>query len=191
MCLWAWRACSARKVLSGRNPAPVLCVKSTPHGTPVPQRHNHILKRSHRFNPAKLLRAMVLCVAVLCASGLVQRSLAQSFQANQTSGCSPLGIVINVTSPDPGTIVSYAWNITRPDGTSQASTSPTFIGIFSQPGSYDVTLTINGAMTTTVNDYITVYGLPQANLSVDDPEGCFRCACSLQTSVCPPRAAPL
>lgn len=125
------------------------------------------------MNPSKLLHAAVMCIAVVCASGVAKRAVGQSFQANQTSGCSPLGIVINVTSPDPATIVSYNWSITRPDGTSQLSTSPTFIAIFSQPGSYDVTLTVNGAMTTTVNDYITVYGLPQANLSVDDPEGCF------------------
>ncbi|MBL7943899.1 MAG: PKD domain-containing protein, partial [Flavobacteriales bacterium] len=90
-----------------------------------------------------------------------------------TSGCSPLGIIISVTSPDAGSISSYGWSITSPDGSIQTASSPTYIAIFSQPGTYDVTLTINGSSTTTITDYITVYGLPQANFTVDDPEGCF------------------
>lgn len=95
------------------------------------------------------------------------------FQANNTSGCTPMGVVISVTSPSAGAITSYSWQITTPSGTILSATSPQYIAIFSQPGNYDVSLTINGNQTTTVNDYIAVHALPTANFSVNDQSGCF------------------
>ena len=96
-----------------------------------------------------------------------------TFQANFESGCTPLGVIISVTNPSAATISSYSWSITQPNGTVQTASSPQYIAILSAAGTYDVSLTINGNETTTVSDYITVYGNPTANYSVDDEEGWF------------------
>ncbi|MCB0760064.1 MAG: PKD domain-containing protein [Flavobacteriales bacterium] len=96
-----------------------------------------------------------------------------TFEANQTEGCIPVGITIAVTNPAPGTITSYAWTITYPDGSIVTSGTPLFVDILSIPGTYDVSLTINGSETTTIVDYITVHAPPDAEFIVDDPIGCF------------------
>jgi PKD repeat protein len=97
----------------------------------------------------------------------------QVFQANNTNGCTPLGVVLTVTSPAASSITSYFWQITTPTGSILTSSSAQYIGIFSIPGNYDVSLTINGSQTQTVLDYISVHELPAANFTVNDPEGCF------------------
>jgi gliding motility-associated-like protein len=97
----------------------------------------------------------------------------QVFQANNTNGCTPLGVVLTVTSPAASSITSYFWQITTPTGSVLTSSSAQYIGIFSIPGNYDVSLTINGSQTQTVLDYISVHELPAANFTVNDPEGCF------------------
>lgn len=96
-----------------------------------------------------------------------------SFQANQTDGCAPAGVIISVTSPDPATITSYLWTITFPDNSTFTSTSPEYVDILSDPGSYTVSLTINGNETVTEVDYITVHDIPHPNFTVDDTEGCL------------------
>lgn len=94
------------------------------------------------------------------------------FQAQAISGCAPLGVVIDVVSPTSG-ITSYAWTITTPSGTTLNASSAQYISIFNTPGSYDVTLTINGNQTQTIQDYITVYARPTASFSVSDYTGCY------------------
>ncbi len=84
-----------------------------------------------------------------------------------------MGVIITVTSPGAGSISSYAWSITYPDNTTVNASSSQYIAIFSQPGTYDVSLTINGSETTTIQNYITVYPVPQASFTVNDQEGCW------------------
>lgn len=84
-----------------------------------------------------------------------------------------MGVVISVTSPAPGTISSYLWTITLPNGTVQTASSSTYIAILTMPGAYDVSLTINGNQNTTINNYINVYEVPTASFTSTDPEGCF------------------
>lgn len=116
-------------------------------------------------------KACFLILALLFTSSDMMSQV--TFQANDTEGCSPMGIVLSVVSPAPGSITSYSWQITTPSGSVLSSNTAQYIGIFSQPGSYDVSLTINGNQNQTIADYITVHALPQANFSADDPEGCF------------------
>lgn len=94
------------------------------------------------------------------------------FQAAQTSGCAPFGVVINVTAPTSG-ISTYTWTITTPSGTQLTASNSQYVSIFNNPGTYDVSLTINGNQTTTLSDYITVYARPEATFTIDDPSGCF------------------
>jgi gliding motility-associated-like protein len=111
-------------------------------------------------------------IAILCIAAALTGSAQVAFQANNTDGCTPMGVVISVTSPTSG-ISSYLWQITTPGGNVLSSSSPQYIAIFSQPGDYDVTLTINGNQTATINNYISVHALPVANFTLNDPSGCF------------------
>ncbi len=117
----------------------------------------------------KALRIIALITA-LFATALSHGQV--TFQAVQTSGCAPFGVVINVTAPTSG-ITSYSWVITTPTGTQLTASNAQYVSIFNNPGTYDVSLTINGNQNQTINDYITVYARPDATFSVDDPSGCF------------------
>lgn len=111
-------------------------------------------------------------IVMLCALVAETVSAQVAFQANTTDGCAPQGVVINVTSPTSG-ITSYLWQITTPSGNVLTATTATYIAILSQPGNYDVSLTINGNQISTINDYISVHALPTANFSSNDQTGCF------------------
>lgn len=129
-----------------------------------------------------------LFIAVLLVSSVASAQV--TFQANHTSGCTPLGVVISVTSPSSGSISSYAWTITTPSGSTLTASSASYTAIFSQPGTYDVSLTINGNQTQTILDYITVNALPVANFTVNDAIGCFpHCVDFTDTST--PGSAPI
>ena len=106
-------------------------------------------------------------LATLMGSGQV------SFNSSETHGCTPLGIVLSVTSPNASTITSYSWTITYPDGSLYTSPNAEFVGILSAPGTYDVALTVNGNATHSETDFITVFAKPNANFSADDTEGCW------------------
>jgi gliding motility-associated-like protein len=126
---------------------------------------------NHQLNRLlQAFRMVSITLFVLCAAAI---SRAQTFSANSTSGCTPMGVVISVTSPAPGLISSYLWTITAPDGSVQTAITSTYVAIFSLPGGYDVSLTINGNQNTTINNYITVYEAPTANFTTNDHEGCF------------------
>lgn len=127
-----------------------------------------LTQASNRFR--QTLRTAFATVSMLV---VIVSTQAQTFSANSTSGCTPMGIVITVTSPSPGSISSYLWTITAPDGSVQTAITSTYVAILSQPGGYDVSLTINGNQNTTINDYITVYEPPTANFTTNDHEGCF------------------
>jgi gliding motility-associated-like protein len=103
----------------------------------------------------------------------ISSSAQVSFQANDTEGCTPMGVVISVTSPAAGSISSYSWQITTPTGSILTATTAQYVAIFSTPGTYDVSLTINGNQTQTQLDYVVVHGIPEPDFVVDDPEGCF------------------
>lgn len=96
-----------------------------------------------------------------------------AFEANQTENCTPLGITISVTDPPAGSISSYAWTVTYPDGSIVNSATPLYVDIFSEAGSYDVSLTINGNETLTIEDYIVVHEAPIADFTADVTLGCY------------------
>lgn len=96
-----------------------------------------------------------------------------TISAVETEGCSPLPVNIVVTSPVPASITSYLWTVTYPDNSTSTSISSQYIDIFSIPGAYDISLTINGNQTTVFNDFIVVHDTPEVAFSVDDPTGCI------------------
>jgi gliding motility-associated-like protein len=118
-----------------------------------------------------LQSAGVLLFAAMLFSS--ESAFSQTFQANNVTGCAPLGVVISVTSPSAGSISSYQWQITAPNGSIVTATSTQYIAILTQPGTYDVALTINGNQTTSLQNYISVHALPEAEFTVNDAAGCF------------------
>lgn len=87
-----------------------------------------------------------------------------------------MGITINVTNPPAAEVSGYLWEITDPLGNVTNSTSSVYVAIFSEPGGYDVSLTIegvNGIENTTILEYLTVHGNPVAVFSASDTEGCY------------------
>ena len=118
-----------------------------------------------------MLQPKLLLIIFFVISGFASRSQV-TFQAQATEGCAPFGVVIDVTQPSSG-ITSYNWTITTPSGTTLTASSPQYVSIFNNPGTYDVSLTINGSQNQTIQNYITVYSKPTATFSVDDNTGCF------------------
>lgn len=112
----------------------------------------------------------------------ISASAQVSFQAESVEGCAPFGVVINVTQPATG-ISSYSWTITTPTGTTLTASSAQYVSIFNTPGTYDVSLTINGSQTQAIQDYITVHAKPSASFTMNDPTGCYpHCVQFTQTS---------
>jgi gliding motility-associated-like protein len=123
---------------------------------------------------------IILVTTCLWLSGLAQ----VSFSVNEAEGCAPHPVIINVVTPDPNAITSYFWEITYPDNTVETSTAAQYIDIFSQPGTYDVSLTVNGNQSGTVEGFVTVYQPPQAQFSVSDDIGCVpHCASFTDESI--------
>lgn len=117
-----------------------------------------------------MLRAIALLVLLLVNSGLAAQI---TFSSNETVGCAPMPVVISLDTPDPSTVTTFQWTITYPDGSTTNSGSAQYFDILSQPGDYDVSLTINGTDQQIVEDFITVYAQPAANISADITAGCY------------------
>ncbi len=83
-----------------------------------------------------------------------------------SSGCSPLPVLFNDSST--GGPSSWAWNFG--DGFTSNKQSPG-LHIYSLPGNYTVTLTVNGGSTTTKT--VTVFNAPSVLFTVDTTTGCF------------------
>ena len=115
----------------------------------------------------KLLRFLIFLLSLAWSTTSAQTT----FEAINQSGCAPFGAVIHNTTGNSSD--TFLWQLTSPNGTTTTSTSQSYIGILTTPGGYNVTLTINGSASETVNDYITVYASPSASFVAEDPIGCY------------------
>lgn len=93
-----------------------------------------------------------------------------SISANSNAGCTPLPVVISANFNEP--ITSYLWQVTFPNNNTVSSSDTQYIGVFAMPGTYSVTLTVNGTETIVETDFITVYAPPTAGIAVDEAVGC-------------------
>lgn len=119
-----------------------------------------------------MIRTTIIAIAVLLLG--IQGFGQVVLSANSTSGCAPLPVVIQVVTPIASSISTYGWTVTNPLGTTLTSAGSQFIGVFTVPGSYTVSVTLNGnpAQSVTETAFITVYQSPIAAISVNDPLGC-------------------
>jgi len=102
---------------------------------------------------------------------VVSFAQAPDFTAVTTAGCSPL--VVNFQNLTSGTVTGYAWDF----GNGGTSTIQHPAATYFTPGTYTVTLTVTrpgGAQsTTTKTAFITVYGKPTIDFTVNKNAGCF------------------
>src|SRR6478735_4724253 len=108
---------------------------------------------------SRVLRLSLLFSITLlfCGSGVIYAQTAD-FTADQVSGCAPL--VVNFTDASTGNISSWTWNFGNGNPPSSLQ-NPS--ATYSNPGTYNVTLTASGPGGTnsvTKNAFITVYDKP-------------------------------
>lgn len=120
------------------------------------------------------MKKMYLYFLLMAAAATpIQKAFAQpvaSFTASPLSGCAPL--VVNFTDNSTGGATAWNWNLGNGTQSSLQNPSTTYIN----PGTYSITLTVSNATGTNTivkTAYITVYGKPQVNFTVNDSAGCI------------------
>lgn len=111
--------------------------------------------------------SLTLCLFFCLAVSSAQTA---NFTAAVTSGCSPL--VVNFQDQSTGNPASWFWDFGNGATATLQNPSTTYF----TPGTYTVTLTVtsaSGSNTLTRTQYITVYGKPTVNFTVNDSTACF------------------
>ena len=117
-----------------------------------------------------LRRKTTALTLVLVCCFVVSRSQTANFTAQIISGCSPL--VVNFQDQSSGQVSSWLWDFGNGNSSTLQHPSATYF----TPGTYTIKLTVtgpNGSNTITKTNYITVYGKPTVDFTVDDNTGCF------------------
>lgn len=131
---------------------------------------NHLSKTASKgLNDGKLTRRTTLTLLFIFSIAVTFGQTA-NFTAPITSGCSPL--VVNFQDQSIGNITSWFWDF----GNGATSTLKNPSTTYFTPGTYSVKLTVTssqGSNTLTRNQYITVWGKPTVNLTVNDSVACF------------------
>lgn len=118
---------------------------------------------------------------LFCAQHL--RAQTADFTADRTSGCSPL--IVNFTNRSRGNIDTYAWEISKSDG----SVNPTFsdkqnpsISLLS-PGTYDVKLTVTSGTNSNTKEssgFLIVYATPDVHIQLSALSVCVNSPITLE-----------
>jgi PKD repeat protein len=98
---------------------------------------------------------------------LTYTPMAANFTANVTQVCTAQNIIFTDNSTG---ATSWAWTFGTGASPATANTQGPHTVSYSSPGNKTVTLTINGAVTETKTDYITVYANPVAGFSWDQSD---------------------
>ena len=129
-----------------------------------------------------------LLFALLPISFLIPTSVwaqpTAAFTADTTQGCSPFSLVVTFQDQSTGTPTSWLWEFGDAANSTSSLQNPTFL--YSDPGCYDVTLTVtNGAGSNSITQTCFIEILPQPipGFIADPTEGCSPLtACLLDTS---------
>ena len=120
-----------------------------------------------RFIPFTLL-----LMSFIGFSNLSHAQVVADFNANQTSGCSPLLVQFQDLSTSPNGIQSWAW--TFGDATSTTLQNPA--KLYNNAGNYTICLTVIDSMglsdTKCLTNYIQVSASPSADFSATNTSGC-------------------
>jgi gliding motility-associated-like protein len=136
-----------------------------------------------------LLRALLIFCVLGAGSAGMSYAQTANFTASTTSGCAPLIVQFNSTST--GTVTSYAWNLGNGAIVPTSNSSPSTT--YTTPGSYTVTLTINGAggSSITKTNFITVHPAPIISFSHNNSTGCAPHTVTFTSSVTPGVSGPV
>jgi gliding motility-associated-like protein len=121
-----------------------------------------------RQSTMKFLKLLSAVFGLMFATALVAQPVAD-FNANRTSGCSPLSVQFFDLST--GTPTSYAWAFGNGNNSILQNPSATYI----VPGTYTVSLTVTNASGSDVETkvaYITVFTSPIASFTTNNSGGC-------------------
>jgi gliding motility-associated-like protein len=95
--------------------------------------------------------------------------LTARFSADKTAGCGPLLVHFINQTTGASAIAGYQWDL----GNGNRTTIADPVAIYSQPGSYMVTLTVqNGSQTSTFSQVITIYQQPTAAFTASATQVC-------------------
>lgn len=113
---------------------------------------------------------LTTCLLLLCVIVVKAQAPSANFTAATTSGCSPL--VVNFQDLSTGNPTSWFWDF----GNGATSTLKNPSTTYFNPGTYTVTLTATnqqGSNTITRSAFISIFGKPSVNFTVNDSAGCF------------------
>ncbi len=120
------------------------------------------------------IKSLLIVFILSFIQGHLTAQVSANFTANNRAGCSPLSVQFTnlSTASDPAN-TTYLWDL----GNGNTSVFPNPFVIYTQPGNYTVTLTVTddntGASSTlTETNFITVYGDPNVDFTVDGTNGC-------------------
>ena len=136
------------------------------------------------FLRALLIPAFLLS-AVFCAAQPVA-----NFTAAPASGCAPLVVQFTSTSTGTNASTTYNWNLGNSVTTPNQNPSTTY----TNPGTYNVTLTVTGpggANTMTKTAYITVYAAPAVSFTASPTSGCAPLPVTFTPAVTPNTPGPV
>ncbi len=113
------------------------------------------------------------CTILLTVSTVLCAQINVDFQANQTTGCGTLQAEFaDLSTSTGGAIVEWQWEL----GAGVISSLQNPGRIFTEPGSYDICLTVTDASGNTASkceqQYIEIYDIPKVAFSADRIKGC-------------------
>jgi len=114
-----------------------------------------------------LLRYAFVSGALFFLLPVLSSAQVADFQADVLSGCPP-SLVVNFTDQSTAGATSWNWNF----GNGNTSTLQNPTAIYTQPGSYNVSLSVNGGTAKIKNAYITVYAKPVVDFNPGTTSGC-------------------
>jgi PKD repeat protein len=118
----------------------------------------------------KALRIFIFLGILFCSNKEAYSQVNAAFTADNTTGCGTFVVNFSNQSTGSGTL-NYNWDF----GNGNVSTQTNPSALYSQPGTYTVTLSVtNGVNADQVVqvDYITVFSLPQPNFTANPTAGC-------------------
>ena len=121
-----------------------------------------------------------LLFAVICKT--TEAQLQANFSVNKTGGCSPLTVSFNNKTTGASASASYHWDFDNGNQSADANASAVYL----DEKTYTVTLTVvDGNVTSTKTQAITVYKKPSAMVATDIVKGCAPLKVTLTATASP------
>ncbi|MEL6849141.1 MAG: PKD domain-containing protein, partial [Bacteroidota bacterium] len=124
------------------------------------------------WNPRQTTFSLLVGLMIFFPARLLAQPTA-NFTADTTQGCSPFSLVVNFQDLSTGGPTSWLWDFGDANNSTSTLQNPTFV--YSDPGCYDVTLTVTnglGSDAQTITCFIEILAPPVPGFSIDFSQGC-------------------